>query len=279
VPVAPEAKLAVKVTRLGLVAELGGGVADGRAQWQGARADDRRQGGPADRLDGAADELGQVDQVAADVRQRPRPRAALVAPAHRRARVDPVVAPVVAVEVQGPADGPGGDLVADGGDGRGAAEHEPDAGLPSRGLGRRHHGLGVLCGRGHRLLAQDMLAGGQQALHDLAVQEVGHDHADHVDVRRLGQGPPVVLGPLVPVAPGRIRGERLVDVGDRDQPDLGQALVVERGRRPVPGGMRPAGHAGPDHGHPDGRTCHCNLLPAGLPANRALAHLLLKRLI
>jgi hypothetical protein len=101
-----------------------------------------------------------------------------------------------------------------------------------------------------------VLAGGQQPLDDLAVQRVGHDHADHVDVVGGGHRLPAGLGPLVPVAAGRVGGEGLVDVGDRDQPDLGQALVVERRRRAVAGGMGPAGHAGPDHGHPDGRTCH-----------------------
>ena len=56
--------------------------------------------------DRAAQELGQVDQVAADVGERARARAALVAPAHRARRVAAVVAPVVAVEVQRPARSP-----------------------------------------------------------------------------------------------------------------------------------------------------------------------------
>ena len=53
----------------------------------------------ADRADRAAEELAEVDQVAADVGQRPATRAAAVAPAHRGVGVGAVVAPVAAVEV------------------------------------------------------------------------------------------------------------------------------------------------------------------------------------
>jgi hypothetical protein len=167
----------------------------------------------------------------------------------------------VTVEVQGPADAAGAEVVTDGVDGRGAAEHEPDAGLPARGPGRRHHGLGVGDGRGHRLLAEHVLAGGQQALDDLAVERVGHDNADHVDVVGGGHGLPAALGPLVAEAAGGVGGEGRVDVGDGGQPDLGQALAVDGGRGPVPAGVGPAGHAGPDDGDADGRTGH-GLLPS-----------------
>jgi hypothetical protein len=168
----------------------------------------------------------------------------------------------VAVEVQGPAHGVGGELLADGADGGGAAEHEADAGLAVRRPGGGHHGLGVLDGRGHRLLAEHVLAGGQQALDDPAVERVGHDHADHVDVVGGGHGLPAALGPLVAEAAGGVGGEGGVDVGDRGQADLGQALAVHRRGRPVPGGVRPAGHAGPDDGDADGRIGHgWSLLP------------------
>src|SRR4029450_13201474 len=95
VPVAPEAKVAVKVARssfstgsvtplssaaacptaaargrgraggrVGGGREVAGGCADGRAQGQGALGDHRGQDRPPDRLDGPAEELAQVDQVA-----------------------------------------------------------------------------------------------------------------------------------------------------------------------------------------------------------------------
>ena len=179
-PAAPEAKLAVKVATssfsTGSVTslELGRGVADGRAQGQGALADDGGQGRSR------TDRMGPQTNSARSIRWLPMSDRAPdpgrpVAPAHGGVRVDPVVAPVVAVEVQGPAERAGGDLVPDGVDGGGAAEHEADAGLAVRRLGRRDHGLGVLDGGGHRLLAEDVLARGQQALDDRAVERVGHD--------------------------------------------------------------------------------------------------------
>jgi hypothetical protein len=104
-----------------------------------------------------------------------------------------------------------------------------------------------------------VLARGQQALDDRAVEMVGHDHADHVDVVGGGHRLPAGLGPLVAEAAGGVVGEGGVDVGDGDQPDLGQALVVDGRRRPVPGGVGPAGHAGADHGHAERRICHPEL--------------------
>ena len=95
----------------------------------GALGDDGREHGTADGLDRPAEELGEVDEVAADVGQRARAGTALVAPAHRRRRVDAVVAPVVAVEVHRPARSRRLDQAAGRGDGRRAAEREPDARL------------------------------------------------------------------------------------------------------------------------------------------------------
>ena len=214
VPVAPDSNVAVKVTRssfsTGSVTSLTSAAAWPTAapSGEGALGDEGGQHRAPDRLDGAAHELGQVDQVAADVGQGARARSALVAPAHRAPRVDPVVAPVVAVEVQRPADGAGGELLADGADGGGAAEHEADAGLAIRRPGGGHHGLGVLDGRRHRLLAEHVLAGGQQALDDPAVERVGHDHADHVDVVGGGDRPPSRSRPARTRSGGRCRRRR-----------------------------------------------------------------------
>src|SRR6476661_7370479 len=54
---------------------------------------------------------------------------------------------------------------------------------------------------------------GQQALDDLTVQVVGHHDTDSVDVGRVGDGPPVVLGAGIAVALGGVLGHRGVGVG------------------------------------------------------------------
>jgi hypothetical protein len=100
----------------------------------------------------------------------------------------------VTVEVHGPADRARLDLFADGVDGGGPAEGEPDARLQlGRLRGRGHHRLGVGDRARERLLAQDVLPGGEQGFDDRAVQVVGHRHADDVDVGasdRLSWTPP-----------------------------------------------------------------------------------------
>jgi hypothetical protein len=83
------------------------------------------------------------------------------------------------------------------------------------------------------------------------MEGVRDDDTDDVDVGRGGDGLPTGLRPVVAEALGSIGGERGVDVGDGDEPDLRQACVVQRGRRPVAGSVRAARHAGSDDRHTD----------------------------
>jgi hypothetical protein len=76
----------------------------------------------------------------------------------------------VAVEVDRPADRTVVDEGLDRRNGGRAPEGEPHAGPQVRSRGRGgHHRLGVGEGRRERLLAQHVLAGGEQTLDDLAV--------------------------------------------------------------------------------------------------------------
>ena len=90
-PTAPLANVAVKVTTSSfstgsrVVADRdAGGVADHRAQGDRTVGYQRGQDAAADAVHRAAEELAEVHQVAADVRERAGSRAALVPPAHRR---------------------------------------------------------------------------------------------------------------------------------------------------------------------------------------------------
>ena len=67
------------------------------------------------------------------------------------------------------------------------------------------HGAGVVEVVAQRLLAEHVLAGGDQSLHDLAMQSVGHNNADDVDVGVLRNRLPGSVGALVAEAPGRER--------------------------------------------------------------------------
>ena len=174
---------------------------------------------------------------------------ALEAPAHRAVRVAAVVGPVPAAEVQHLAQVAGLDQVPDVGDARGAAEGEADLGDDVATGGCvccRGHRAGVLQGVAQRLLAQHMLAGGEQTLDHLAVQRVGDHDADHVDVVGLGDRLPGGVVPLVPEAAGGERAELGVHIADRDQPDGRQHRAVQRGRGAIGRGMRPPGHSGAD---------------------------------
>ena len=72
------------------------------------------------------------------------------------------------------------------------------------------HRLGLGDRGAQRLLAQHVLARGQQGLDDLTVQVVGDHDAHRVDVGRVGDGVPVRLGACVAVPPGGVAGERLM---------------------------------------------------------------------
>ncbi len=260
---APLAKVAVNVAMssfsTGSVTSLTGPPAawpTAAPSGTGRSADHGRQHRAAHALHRPAQELADVHQVGADVRQRPGPGRALIAPADRGVGAEAVVAPVVPVEVHRRPQHAAGHLLADGVDGRRPAEREPDRRDPVRLCRPVHHGLPVGHGRGQRLLAEHVLARVQQSLHDLAVQRVAHHHADRVDVGRLGNGLPARLRALVAVPPGDVDGERLVRVGDGHQPHVRQVRVEHGGRGPVAAGVRPAGHPGTDHRHPDRRCAH-----------------------
>ncbi len=103
-----------------------------------------------------------------------------------------------------------------------AAEGEADAGDRAGGVaGGLGHRAGVLHGVAQRLLAQHVLAGGQQALDDLAVQRVRDDDADDVDVVGLGDRLPRGVVALVAEAAGGEGAELGVHVADRHQPTGG----------------------------------------------------------
>jgi hypothetical protein len=74
------------------------------------------------------------------------------------------------------------DEPAERGGARRPAEGETDADHRAGVPGDVRHGAGVLEGVAQRLLAQHVLAGSDQALHDLAVQGIGHSHTDDVDI-------------------------------------------------------------------------------------------------
>ncbi len=160
--------------------------------------------------------------MAADVGERAGARGSLVPPADRALRVARVVAPVPGVDVQDPTQRAGGDQFAEGSDARRSAEGEADPDHRVGAAGDVRHRASVLEVVAQRLLAEHVLAGGDQALHHLAVQGVGHDHADDIDVGVLRDRLPGGVGALVPEAPGRQRAELRADVADGDEPQVRQ---------------------------------------------------------
>ena len=247
-----EAGVVVVLHRLVGVADRGPAVTGHRSERSRPLRDGGGEASAAHLADVAAEELGQVGGVAAHVGERPRTRAALVAPAHRALGVAGVVAPVPDVDVQHAAEGSGRDELAQGGDPGRAAEGEADPRDGVRAAGGGRHRPGVLQGVAERLLAQHVLAGGQQTLDHLAVQRVGHHHADHVDVRVLGHRLPGGVVPLVAEPPRRPGAELRADVGDRDVPQRRQDRLVQGGCRPVGRGVRATRHAGSDDRDADG---------------------------
>ena len=134
-----------------------------------------------------------------------------------------------------------------------------DGGDPVGTVGRGDHRLGVGERAGQRLLAEHVLARGEQTLDDLAVQVVGDHDAHRVDVGCVGDRPPVVLGALVAVALGGVVGDRGVGVRDGDQAYIRPVGAEQRCGAAVSGGMRTSGHAAADDGHPD-RVGHLRIL-------------------
>ena len=110
-----------------------------------------------------------------------------------------------------------------------------------------HHRLGVLHRPRQRLLAQHVLAGGDQRLGDRAVQRVADHDAHRVDRRVLGDGLPARQRLLVAVAARAVLGQRDVGVGDRGQPDRGEPRPGDRAGHPVGRRVAAAGHPCADH--------------------------------
>ena len=206
---------------------------------------------PGDCLDRSAEVLCEIDEMATDVGEGTGARPAAVSPAGRRARVAAVVAPVMAIEVQRLAQRPGSDLLANGTHRRGSAERVPD-GVDDAGLlCSAHHRLRIRERAGQRLLAQYVLARRHEAFDDLAVQAVGHDHADRFDVGGLRNGLPATLGTGEAVPTRGIACEFLIGVGDRDQTYRWKPVIEHGCSRPVGIRMRPPRHASADHRHTD----------------------------
>ena len=124
-----------------------------------------------------------------------------------------------------------------------------DGGYSVGALSGGDHRLGVGQRARQRLLAQHVLACGEQSLDDLAVQVVGHHDAHRVDIRSVGDRLPVIFGPLVAVSLGGVVGHGGVGVGNGDQPHVRPIGAEQRRGGAVAGGMGAAGHATADHGH------------------------------
>src|SRR5215218_1494238 len=103
-------------------------------------------------------------------------------PTDRGHRVTGVVTPVPSVNVQYLTERPRRDQLADRGDGRCTAEREADPHGRLSCAGCVGHRPSIVQRVAERLLAQHMLPGGDESLHHLAVQRIGHDDADYGDV-------------------------------------------------------------------------------------------------
>ena len=197
-------------------------MADDGAEWHWALRDRGRKSAAAHLLHVAAEELDEVRDVAADVGERAGARRSLVPPAHRPLRVARVVAPVAAVDVQDATQRAGGDEFAEGSNAWRPAEGKANADYRVSAAGEVRHGAGVLEVVAERLLAEHVLAGSDQPLHDLTMQGVGHDHADDIDVGVLGNRLPGGVVALISETPGGERAELGTDVADGDEPQVRQ---------------------------------------------------------
>ncbi|BCW50950.1 hypothetical protein StoSoilB13_32920 (plasmid) [Arthrobacter sp. StoSoilB13] len=143
------------------------------------------------------------------------------------------------------------DQVTDVSDARGPAEREADTGQRSTGFssaGSVSHGAGVFQRVTEGLFAENVFAGSKQAFHHFAVQRVGDDHADDVDVVGFCDGLPGRVVAFVPETAGSEGTEFGVDVTDRDQAYRGQHGAVEGRCRAVCSSVRFARHACTDDG-------------------------------
>jgi hypothetical protein len=98
-----------------------------------------------------------------------------------------------------------------------------------------------------RFLAEHVLSGGDEALHHLAMQKVGHDHADDVDVGVLRYRLPGGVIALVSEAPSCQRAKLRTDIADGDEPQVRQCGLIKGWCHSVRRRMRPARHARSDY--------------------------------
>ncbi len=70
------------------------------------------------------------------------------------------------------------------------------------------------------------------------MQGVGHDNADDIDVRVLGNRLPGGVGALVAEPSGRERAELRTDVSNGDEPQVRQYGLVKHRRNSVAGSVR-----------------------------------------
>ena len=261
VPTAPLSNVAVNVATSSfstchLAGDLGLGVAIGDSEQDGTRSDHRREGLAPDLDDRSAHEFTHVDQMAADVCQGTRSRAPAVAPRDRRRRVQPVVAPVVPVEVDDVARSSRREFAPDLLHRRRTAVGVPDASLgPLRSAAATIASASVrepASGFSHSTCLP-----AATPFDDLAVQLVGDDDADGVDVGRFGNGLPAVLGALIPVPTWAVSSATAWLVSAIATSRTSGRSSEQRGRRAVSGGMGSSGHAATDDGDTDGFIRHC----------------------
>ena len=246
-----EARPVVVLDGLEGVADCHLGVADDMAEGQRPLRDHGGQLRAGDLGDWAAEELGGVGEVAAEIGQRTGPGPTAVAPGDRGLRVGAVVGPVLGVDVDRLAKPARGDLGGDRRDARGAAEREPDPGHDPGGLDGLRHRLGVSRRRRQRLLTQDVLPCMRERFDDLPVQMVGHHHADRVDVVGGHDVLPAGVAASEPVPASGVGRQPGVDVGDRHQTNVREPRVEHGLRRTVAVCVGSSSHAGSDDGDAD----------------------------
>ena len=198
----------------------------------------------------AGDVLGEVDDVGADVAERPGASPVLLEPpAHRHRGVREPVLEVLRAHVPDLPDAPFLHELAGQRDGRDTAVGEPDHrdhALLGGPLGRRGHRLGLGDRVGERLLAQHVLACLESGHGDLGVGVTGRADVDEVDVLARHQPGPVGLGRL-PAEPFGGRGHPVrVPAAQSTHPGVERKVEEAGGGAPGLGVGRP--HEGvPDH--------------------------------